>query len=106
MTILPEVQAMLALRYGLDWNSKNDNEQILEEGIHIYPSDFFDCPRYNTMERVVSIHRAMGGWRTGNENNIPDYTSTNPLKKDFKFFFQKYLNGFFSKFKIGLIKIS
>ncbi len=92
----PEVQAVAALKYGYDWSGQRDDEQMLESGIHVYPSDYFDCPRYNSMDRVVLIHRALGGWRVGNENAVPDYSGSDPLKKDFRYYGKKF-NGFLEK---------
>lgn len=88
MTIIPQVQAVIAETYGYDNSGLRDNEQLLEQGIHVYPSDYFDCPRYHTMKNVVCIHRASGAWRPGN-NGIPDYSASNPLKKDLRYLLKK-----------------
>lgn len=104
LTIIPEVQALVALKYGYDWSGQRDDEQLLQNGIHIYPSDYFDCPRYNSMKRVVVIHRAMGGWRPGNENATPDYSSSDPLKKDFRYY-GKRINHYLEKLGYAVIKI-
>lgn len=85
-TILPEIMAVVALKYGYDWSALRDDEQILKNGVHVYPSDYFDSPRYKSMERVKAIHRALGGWRPGNENANVNYAASNSKKKDFKYF--------------------
>lgn len=104
MTIIPEVQAVIALKYGYDWSAQRDDEQIIDQGIHIYPSDYFDSPRYKTMKRVVVIHRAIGAWRPGNQNKLPDYSITNPQKKDLKFLGKK-INHILERLGFAIVKI-
>lgn len=104
MTIIPEIQAIMALRYGYDWNGQRDDEQIINSGIHIYPSDYFDTPRYNTMKRVIVIHRAIGSWRPNNEKAIPDYSASNPLKRNYKYY-GRLINNFLEKLGYAVIKI-
>lgn len=88
MTISPIIFGKIAtVKYGYNANGYFDEKQILKEDIHVFPSDYFDVPRYNTMKRVVCIHRAVGGWRNNNNSNQqPDYSSTNPYKKGIKWF--------------------
>lgn len=104
MTIIPQVQAVIAETYGYDNSGLRDDEQLLEKGVHIYPSDFFDCPRYHTMENVVCIHRANGSWRPGN-NGIPDYSASNPLKKTPRYYFQR-INDFLEPYGCAIVKFS
>lgn len=80
MTTIPEVMATVALKYGYNDNGFYDNEQQLKEGIHVYPSYFFDKPMYNSMKKVYSIHREAGGWRPGNEGKAPNFAGTTPRK--------------------------
>lgn len=89
MRILPEVMAVVALRRGYDWSGLRDSEEILDEGIHVYPSDYFDSPRYNSMKNVVAIHRALGGWRPGNQNVSPDYSASDSKTKDLRYYGRK-----------------
>lgn len=93
---LPEVQAVAALSYGYDWSYLKDEEQFLKEGVHVYPSDYFDSPRYNSMKNVVAIHRALGGWRPGNENASPDYSASDSKPKDFRYYGKK-VNDFLER---------
>ena len=109
MTIIPEIQAKLAKEfYGYDDDGFRDEHQILQEGIHVYPSDYFDSPRYNDMTNVVCIHRAEGGWRPGNSNSKPDYSSTNPLPHNKLYYQRKVLdkiNIFLRKHDLYLSRI-
>lgn len=83
MVIIPEVMAEVAKRYGYNDYGLEDREQVLNEGIRIYPSYYLDKPMYNSMTRVYSIHREAGSWREGNEGKLPNYKGTNPRKGKF-----------------------
>ncbi|MBE8719325.1 glycosyltransferase family 32 protein [Sphingobacterium pedocola] len=95
LTICPEIMATVADNYGYDNYGFRDDEQLLKEGIHVYPSDYFDSPQYKSMKRVYSIHREAGSWREGNEGKMLNYKGTNPKKgrilQFFKILFQKLL---------------
>lgn len=105
MRLLPEIQAKIALNYGYNWLESVDEHQILDSDINVYPHDFFDAPGYSDMSNVVCIHRASGGWRDSG-NGIPDYSFTNPHKKDITYIADKVINGFLGKIGLQLIKIS
>lgn len=112
MTIMPEIQAKIAMaNYGYDANGYQDKEQFLKEGIHVYPSDYFDSPRYNSMKRVICIHRAQGAWRADAQNliNKPDYSNTNSHKKNMKWLlYTAYdnMNAFLTKhLHINIIRV-
>lgn len=104
MVFLPEVMAVAALHYGYDWSGLRDDEQLLESGIKVYPSDYFDSPRYKSMEHVVVIHRALGGWRPGNENAKADFGASNQKKKDIKYYGIK-VNDFLEKHGYAFCKL-
>lgn len=65
MTIIPHVQAVIAANYGYDMSAKNNGEQILTNGIHVYPYQWFDQPGYTSMRDVVCIHRVAQSWQPG-----------------------------------------
>ena len=93
--ILPEIhEKILVEKYNYNADGYQDKEQFLDNGIHIYPSDFFDCPRYHSMENVVCIHRAQGGWRLDSNSNKPDYSTTDSRKKNLKYFLFKLYDLF------------
>lgn len=64
MTLLPIIQANIAIEnYGYDPHfGFPEHEQILSEDIHVYPSNYFDCPGYSSMKDVVCIHMRFGAW--------------------------------------------
>ncbi len=110
MTIIPKIQAKLAKEfYGYDDDGFKDEHQLLSEGIHVYPSDYFDSPRYHDMTNVVCIHRAEGGWRPNNKHNISDYSSTNPLPHN-KLYWQRRIldtvNRFLKNHNLYLSRIT
>ena len=105
MRLLPEIQAKIALNYGYNWLESVDEHQILASDINVYPHDFFDAPGFSKMDNVVCIHRASGGWRDSG-NGIPDYSFTNPHKKDIAYIADKILNGCLGQIGLQLIKIS
>ena len=105
MTIIPKIQATIAAyKYGFDWRESVDKHQVLKEDIHVYPHDYFDAPGYSNMGNVVCIHRASGGWRPGNENNVPDYSFTSHHKNGIVYYADKIINGFLQIFKMRIIR--
>jgi len=71
MTLLPIIQANIAIEnYGYDARfAFPESEQVLSEDIHIYPSDYFDCPGYSKMDNVVCIHMRYGAWLSDSSSN-------------------------------------
>jgi hypothetical protein len=64
MTTISKMQALKALRYGLDWRECwKDKKQVLSNGVIVYPSYFFCRPLYTSMKKVYCIHRCAGAWR-------------------------------------------
>ncbi len=105
MTIIPEIQANIALEYGYNWLESVDIHQILDHDINVYPHDYFDAPGYSTMQNVVCIHRATGGWRPNNEENVPDYSFTNPRKIGFDYCADLLINGILGLLGMQIIKV-
>lgn len=62
MTTIPKIQAALMRNYGFDWHNTNNNKQVLTNGIHVYPYQYFDQPGYTSMDDVVCIHRVAQSW--------------------------------------------
>lgn len=62
MTIIPMLQVNLARHYGFDWDFERNELQVLENGIHVYPYQYFDQPGYTSMKDVVCIHRVAQSW--------------------------------------------
>lgn len=107
--ILPEIHGrILVENFGYNADGYIDKEQLLKDGIHVYPSDYFDSPRYNSMKNVVCIHRAQGGWRPRPNIGKPDYSSTDSNKKDIKYYMHYIYDRFnaftYRKFGFGISK--
>ena len=62
MTIIPDLQMSLAQNYGFDNSNSNNNMQLLKNGVHVYPYQYFDQPGYTSMKDVVCIHRVAQSW--------------------------------------------
>lgn len=62
MTIIPDLQAELMRNYGFDWSAGRNELQVLQNGIHVYPYQWFDQPGYTSMKDVVCIHRVAQSW--------------------------------------------
>ena len=62
MTIIPMLQMRLAENYGFDSRNSVNKLQILGNGIHVYPYQYFDQPGYTSMTDVVCIHRVAQSW--------------------------------------------
>lgn len=62
MTIIPDIQMSLAENYGFDNRNTNNGKQVLSNGIHVYPYQYFDQPGYTSMKDVVCIHRVAQSW--------------------------------------------
>ncbi|MBK1441088.1 hypothetical protein JHJ32_13905 [Parapedobacter sp. ISTM3] len=105
MTIIPEVMATVALNYGYDDDGFRDEEQLLREGIRVYPSYYFDSPQYHPMTCVYSIHHEAGAWRQGNDGNILHYKEANPKRWKFLHLLKITLQKLLAKFKIAVIRI-
>lgn len=101
--ILPEIMATIAERYNYKISNEAKDRQTLLHGIEVFPPDYFDCPRYLNMKNVHTIHRAAGAWRPSYNRKEPDFTSTNPLQKDRKYYFHKYINNLLKRVGFRLI---
>ncbi len=77
-TTISKMQSEIAVKYGLDRRERNKNkEQILSNGVRVYPSYCFCRPLYTSMKKVYAIHRVAGAWR---EKNINPKSMTDPKK--------------------------
>lgn len=96
MRLLPSIQALLASKYGY-YGCILDSEkiEILQEDIHVYPSQFFDSPRYHSMDEVVCIHFQFGSWlplHNGRVNMADICKYSRPRKKDFYYYVFQWVN--------------
>lgn len=79
MTIIPMLQVRLAEFYGFDARNSVNQLQILRNGVHVYPYQYFDQPGYGSMKDVVCIHRVAQSWNKKAGMSTRDVT--NPKKK-------------------------
>ena len=111
MTILPKIQAKIATaKYDYDGRLFIKSPIDLSKGIKLYPACYFNYPKYESIKKIVCIHRMQGSWqRADNQAIKPNYKITNPRKKGIYWLlyilFNK-INLFFAKhFHISIIKI-
>lgn len=80
LTIIPMLQMLLARNYGFDNANSNNRPQVLMNGIHVYPYQWFDQPGYTSMRDVVCIHRVAQSWNPDSPGNTQTAT-TDPKRK-------------------------
>lgn len=80
MIILPVFQSRIAELWGYDGTREHDHIQQLKDGLVIYPHDYFDQPKYNSMKNVVCIHRQYGGWRSNSKGHFATFGDTHERK--------------------------
>lgn len=91
-TMISQMQSEKAVKYGLDRRaSKKDKEQMLTNGVHIYPSYYFCRPLYKSVKRIYCIHRVAGAWR--NKDCNPK-SMTDPKKLTLKVILWRILHLF------------
>ena len=88
MTIIPDLQMSLAQNYGFDNSNSNNNMQLLKNGVHVYPYQYFDQPGYTSMKDVVCIHRVAQSWNP-NAKGVVILESTNVKKKTLGYYKMK-----------------
>ena len=86
MTIIPRLQAYLALNNGYDWNAKKNGTQVLDNGIHVYPYQYFDQQGYTSMKEVVCIHRIAQSWNPKYDGCERKHWYTNVKKKNLRWY--------------------
>lgn len=98
MRLLPVVLALLAHKYGYVGSILNtEKEEILREDIHVYPSFYFDAPKYHTLDEVYCVHNCFGGWLPGNEGKTEFVASTKQRKKDLFYYVFTTINKILAK---------
>lgn len=88
MTIIPMLQMRLAENYGFDSRNSVNKLQILSNGIHVYPYQYFDQPGYSNMKNVVCIHRVAQSWNP-KYKGMTAREITNPKRKTMGYYKMK-----------------
>ncbi len=60
LTLLPYIQAMIAIELGWNWSHKN-NSKIVTKELTVFPSYYFDPMKINS--KSFCKHLALGNWR-------------------------------------------
>lgn len=86
MTIIPILQTELLRNYGFNWDAKINELQILSNGVHVYPYQWFDQPGYTSMKNVICIHRVAQSWNPQYDGAKRSRIYTNVRKKTFRYY--------------------
>lgn len=89
MTIIPNLQMQLACNYGFDARTAINKLQVLTNGIHVYPYQYFDQPGYTSMKNVICIHRVAQSWNPSYKNHIPQNKLTDVKRKTLGYYKMK-----------------
>ena len=97
--IIPYIQAVIALEYGYNWNPRVKSIQKCNEGLVIYPTDYFSG-RWELSSSYCQ-HLTLGGWR---EQNSP-YISKTKRFRELKFRISRAFNKFLLRHSRVLVRI-
>jgi len=74
MMMMPYIQSEIAKSFGYDASFRADNLQKLNEGIVVYPSEFFGQMSGQRKRRTFGVHHAAGSWREHKWKDTTRYT--------------------------------
>lgn len=97
MRLMPDMQACIAdAEFGYYGSVKDlDREDVLKEDIHVFPTIYFDIPKYSSMDSVYAVHHVHGAWLPQNYQLKHDQIETYmPRKKDLRFYLFAILNKY------------
>lgn len=96
--LLPYIQAEIARLYGYNWKPLTQNIQYCNNGLVIYPTEYFDA--INDCNRSFCRHLALGSWRVDKQKE-PIYNIQYKIKWRIIYLFQWILKKFnYITFKI------
>ncbi len=90
--LLPYIQAEIARTYGYDWKPLSQMIQNLDNGLVVYPSQYFDA--VDETAESVCHHMAIGSWREEKPQQDFNYTLKDKLKWRFIYIFQWIMKKF------------
>lgn len=92
LVLLPYIQAEIARQVGYNWKPLTQEVQYLEDGLVVYPSEYFDAVKSATP--AVCQHLALGSWREERPQQDYTYTFEYKIKWRFIYIFQWILDKF------------
>ena len=93
MRLLPSIQARLATKYGYTGNVLEEKTiKVLEEDIHVYPSYFFDSPKYHDESESYCVHFKYGAWYPSKDRIHSSANSQYKRKKDAFYYLFTWMN--------------
>lgn len=93
--LIPYIQAVIALDYGYDWDPRHDEIQNCNDGLVIFPCDFFNG------NSIYCRHLALGSWREHFVKENPRYRIFLKIRS----FFSGKLRKFLLRYSRVLMKI-
>lgn len=90
--LLPYIQAEIARTIGYDWKPLSQTIQKIDDGVVIYPSQYFDAVK-KTSESVCH-HMALGSWREEKPQQEFSYTLKDKLRWRIIYIFQWVMKKF------------
>ena len=107
MRLLPSIQTRIATQYGYDGNVMDvENEEVLEEDIHVFPPRFFDAPRYHSMKDVVCVHFQSGSWLPSGPRTSLGTNKNVSRKKDFFYYVYTIVNKLLARKRLQIRVLS
>ena len=98
MRLLPEIQSLLAAKYGYKGIfALREEEEVLDDDIHVFPPYKFDHPDYHKMEEVFSVHHRAGTWVPGNDEKNKIFLFPTARKKDIFYYICVLANKLLAK---------
>lgn len=98
MRLMPEIHTLLAMKYGYQGRILDvDKQEVLAEDIHVFPSYFFDSPKYGSMQDVVCIHYHFHSWTPLNDGTLDLRMQEQQRKKDVFYYLFTWINKILAK---------
>jgi len=74
MLMMPYIQSEIAKGFGYNASLKCDKLQLLDNGLTIYPSEYFGMLNGKPMSHTFGHHHAAGSWRENKWTDTTNYT--------------------------------
>lgn len=96
---MPIMHALLAIEnYGYVGHVLDvEKEEVIKEGIHVFPARYFDTPKYAGMDDVVCIHFHFHSWTPYNKGGLDLRMQERPRKKNLLYYMFTLVNRVLAK---------
>lgn len=97
--LLPYIQAIIAREYGYNWNPGIQEIQKCQNGLTIYPQDWF-CG-FSYFKESYCQHLSLGGWR----DDFTPYAFNNSIKQKWSKKIKRLVRKCLLKFSYMIVKV-